>query len=313
MGTRDNYETITRVIQAFAGSRTWKQADLARHVGVQTPALRRILNSLQLASMPLDKQDEHPHVFWSVPRHWFPGGVVFDADDWPVLVHAVLRIAHEQRRDKLLRRLLAGRRSPGLGENGLERLNQAIAATPFTDEEHEKVLLIEQSILEQVPVSMHYYSNKGQLGWRVISPQKLITEPHGRVVGFCHTNNELKWFRIDNIQRARLDRAQARKEADPEAVDAFLNSSVDGYHDGTDDVLAFRVRAPESSWVRGNLLAGMSIDPESPTGELRIVTRGAALVVARYVAGLGGAAAAEGEQLRALVRQLAAEAIEANG
>ena len=33
MGTRDNYETITRVMQAFVARRTWQQAELSRHVG----------------------------------------------------------------------------------------------------------------------------------------------------------------------------------------------------------------------------------------------------------------------------------------
>ena len=40
MGTRDNYETVTRVMQAFVAQRTWPQAELARHVDVQPQALR---------------------------------------------------------------------------------------------------------------------------------------------------------------------------------------------------------------------------------------------------------------------------------
>lgn len=313
MGARDNYETVTRVIQAFAGNHTWKQAELARHVGVQPRALRTLLYSLAESGMPLEQQQEHPHVYWSVPGHWFPGGVVFDMDDWQVLIHAVLRIADPDRRKKLLSRLLAGRHVGIALAAGAERLHQAVAAAPATAEEHETLLLIEQSILNQVALSVHYYSSsRGQLAWRVISPQKVITEPHGRIVAYCHSNDALRWFRIDNIQRAKLETSVPRKEAPPEEVDAFIASSVDGFRDGTVQELAFRVRSPESVWVRRNLLPGMTIDTESHETGLRVVARGAELVVARFIVGLGGAGVAEGPNLRALVRELAEAAAKAN-
>jgi predicted DNA-binding transcriptional regulator YafY len=313
MGSRDNYETVTRVIQAFAGCRTWKQAELAKHVGIQARALRRLLLSLRESGMPLDKDEEHPHVYWSVPPHWFPGGVIFVIEDWQVLVHAVLRIADPKRRQKLLGRLLAGRRALIPAASGVERLNQAVAAAPLTAEEHEMLLLVEQSLLEQVPLSIQYYSaSRGELARRVISPQKLITEPHGRIAAFCHINKQLRWFRLDNIQRGHLERGQPRQEAQPEELDAFLASSVDGFRDGSEEKLAFRVRSPESSWVKGNLLPGMSIDQDAGGEGLRVVARGGMLVVARYIAGLGGLAVAEGEALKSLVRQLAEAAARAN-
>lgn len=313
MGVRDNYESITRVVQAFAGQRTWQQAELARHIGVQPRSLRQLLISLSDSGMPLEKEEEHPHVYWSVPAHWFPGGVIFDIEDWQVLVHAVLRISDTKRRAKLLGRLLAGRQARESTAIRVEKLNKAVAATPFTAQEYEIQLLIEQSILEETPLSIHYYSaSKGQLTWRTISPQKLITEPHGRIAAYCHVNNALRWFRIDNIQRAQLERDQLRKEASAMELDSFLSSSVDGYRDGTDEDLAFRVRRPESTWVRGNLLPGMTTDMDARGDGIRIVARGAALVVARYVVGLGGAAVAEGDALKALVRQLAEAAGDAN-
>jgi len=175
------------------------------------------------------------------------------------------------------------------------------------------LLLVEQSLLDEVPLSIHYYSaSSGQLAWRVISPQKLITEPHGRIAAFCHINKQLRWFRLDNIQRAHLERGQPRQEATPEELDAFLGSSVDGFRDGSEEELAFRVRSPESSWVRRNLLSGMTIDHESGGDGLRVVARGGALVLARYIVGLGGLAVAEGEPLKSLVRQIAAAAAQAN-
>jgi len=99
---------------------------------------------------------------------------------------------------------------------------------------------------------------------------------------------------------------QRRPQAD---LDAFLASSVDGYNDGTDEPLRFQVRVPECAWVRGNLLPGMAIEKDSHGDGITVVAHGAALVVARYVVGLGGAARAEGESLK----QLAEAATEANG
>lgn len=313
MGTRDNYETVTRVMQAFVAQRTWKQAELAREVGVQPRALRALLTSLAASGMPLDKEEEHPHVYWSVAAHWFPGGVIFDLNDWQVLVHAVLRVADKERRKLLLQRLLSGRRTVGTSPAAVDRLNQAVVAAPLTHEEHEKLLTIEQSLLEGLPLAIHYYSaSKGQLTWRVISPQRVFTEPQGRIAAYCHINKALRWFRVDNIQRARIEHNESRVDVPTAELDSFLSSSVDGYRDGTQDELRFTVRSPESAWVRSNLLEGMTIGPHTESGAISVMARGAALVVARYIVGLGGAAVAEGEPLRALVRQLAAAASEAN-
>lgn len=263
--------------------------------------------------MPLEKQEEHPHVYWSVPAHWFPGGVVFDADDWSVLVHAVLRVADPRRRERLLTRLLAGRRSPVASADGIERLHRAVAATPFSADEHEMVLLVERSVLEDRALSIYYYSaSKGQLAWRTISPQRMVVEPFGRVAAYCHANKTLRWFRIGNIQRARLDDEQKRVHVPEPELDAFIETSVNGYSDGTDEELAFRVKPPESGWVRSNLLPGMTIDTTARGGELRVVARGAALVVARFIVGLGGAGVAEGTVLRSLVRKLASDAMAGN-
>ena len=312
MGTRDNYESVTRAIQAFASQHTWQQAELARRVGIGTPALRRLLLNLMESGMPLEKDDEHPHVYWSVPRHWFPGGVFFDVEDWEVLVHAVLRIGDDVRRAKLLGRLLSGRTAMGKVQDGVERLNQSVMGAPLTSEEQGTILLIEQSLLLNRPLSINYYSTSaGRLRWRVVTPQRLIVEPHRRLVAYCHDNQELRWFRVDNIQRALLAEERIATAVPPEDVERYIASSPDGFHDGSNQELAFTVKQPTASWIAGNLLPGMRIERED-RGVLRVVTRGGALVVARFIVGLGGDGTAESKQLRALVCDLATAACEAN-
>lgn len=312
MGARDSFESVTKVMQAFAGLRTWRQADLARRVGLEPRALRKLLLSLWSSGMPLEKEEEHPHVYWSVPQHWYPGGVFFDLEDWDVLVDAVLRISDKPKRSKLLSRLLTGRRIVGASEGGVERLQQVVVGVPMAQHEQEAALLVQKSVLEGAGLGIHYYSvSRGQLGWRTVSAQRLLVEPHARLVAFCHKNQCLRWFRLDNIQKAQVESGQSRVDVADSEVDAFIAASPDGYNDGRSDDFAFIVRPPASAWVRGNLLPGMQAT-DAPDQAIRVVTRGGAIVVARFIAGLGGDAIAEGAQLRALVHQLAQGAAEAH-
>lgn len=308
MGTRSHYESVTRVVQAFVARSTWTQAELARQIGVESRAVKRLLASLAASGMPLERDEDHPHVFWSVPKKWFPGGVFFDEEDWEVLVHVVLLIKDERRRTKLMGRLLSGRNLV----DGAERLTLGVVGTVLTSEEQETVLLVERSFLEDRPLHIRYFSgSSGQLRDRLISPQRLVTEPRSRLAAYCHENNELRWFRIDNIERAGIEPNTKRHAVDQYKVDSFVASSVDGFQDGSEVELAFVVDGPATNWVRGNLLPGMRVESQSGK-KLRVVANGGAVVVARFVAGLGGAAVAEGAALRQLVRDTAQKSIKAH-
>ena len=63
MGQRSNTETIVAILKAFLDKRTWKQADLARHIGVQAATIHKRLMELRAAGIPLHDEKEHPHVF----------------------------------------------------------------------------------------------------------------------------------------------------------------------------------------------------------------------------------------------------------
>lgn len=83
MGQRGTTETVIGIYQAFLARRTWKQAELARELGVSTEAVRRVLLELLEKGMPLERQEDPPQVFWSVPKSWFPGSVLFKQDEVP--------------------------------------------------------------------------------------------------------------------------------------------------------------------------------------------------------------------------------------
>jgi predicted DNA-binding transcriptional regulator YafY len=314
MGAKNAYETIARVVQAFAESRTWKQAELARRVEVTSSRISKILQELATAGMPLEREEEPPQVYWSVPTHWFPGGVVFSEEDWPILVHVIARISDERRRKRLLGRLVEGRVGRGVEIGALDRLERAVAATPLSDQEHALILQVEGALMAGRPLRIYYFSTSGgTLEWRLITPVRVQTEPRARIAAVCHRSNSLKWFRVDNVQRAEVASQESPAQFDAEAVEHFVSTSVDGFNDGTKDLYAFVVRLPEGYWVKRNLLSGMKVDENAESKEsFRVIAQGAALVVARFVCGLGGAATAEGDPLKALVRKIAEETLSSN-
>jgi hypothetical protein len=82
VGQRSSTETVVAIVQAFLRRRTWSQAELARDVGIAVPALRKRLVELTASGFPLERDEDHPHVFWSVPRDWFPSRATCSWRTW---------------------------------------------------------------------------------------------------------------------------------------------------------------------------------------------------------------------------------------
>jgi predicted transcriptional regulator len=68
MGRRSRTETVVEVVLAFHAQGTWSQAALARHVGLTTPSLRKLLTEMATSGLTLEREEDPPHVYWSVPR-----------------------------------------------------------------------------------------------------------------------------------------------------------------------------------------------------------------------------------------------------
>lgn len=61
MGQRSASETVVRIFMAFLSSPTWRQPDeLARHAGISVNGLRRRLDELTAAGVPLERSEESP-------------------------------------------------------------------------------------------------------------------------------------------------------------------------------------------------------------------------------------------------------------
>jgi predicted DNA-binding transcriptional regulator YafY len=305
VGTRSASETIVAILKAFLDQRTWKQAELARHVGVQSSVVQRRLSELQQSGQPLHSERDHPHVYWSVPKSWFPGGVLFSGEQLTELFRQVSRMPKSSRREQLVATLL---------QYLPDRKATAGNIVPFeTSPREERYLpIIEDAASGTAALRFSYFSaSRGKESTRHASVQRVLPGPPARFVAICHRSGELKWFRIANVTDAKIDPSEAYRTGEPSAIDAYLRQSLDGFHSGgVAEAHVFSVRDPEARWVARNLLDEMSCE-EEPSG-IRVTARTSALDrLARYVVALGGSATPLTAALRAEVRALAQGALAA--
>jgi hypothetical protein len=115
---------------------------------------------------------------------------------------------------------------------------------------------------------------------------------------------------VSNVLEARLDKGERHRAIEPEALRRFDEESFGGFrHDGPAVACAFFVRDEEASWVARNL-PDEHITGETVAGGVRFrITTSAVGVLARFVAGLGGAAIAETPELADAVREIARGAL----
>jgi predicted DNA-binding transcriptional regulator YafY len=138
--------------------------------------------------------------------------------------------------------------------------------------------------------------------------QRVLVGPPTRFLAWCHTQNALRWFRLDYAASLSSDESAVFHDVEDDVVDSMVNESVDGFHGRGRARIAFFVRDPDARWVANNLpegLSGASVD-----GGFLVETETAGLLpVARFVVGLGGAAECRSPELAALVRELAEGAL----
>jgi predicted DNA-binding transcriptional regulator YafY len=282
VGQRSNTETIVAILKAFLDTRTWKQADLARRIEIQPATLHKRLVELQASGIPLTSERDHPHVFWSVPKSWYPGGVLLTSEQVTEVFRQLSRIPSGKARNQLLESIL--RYLPAHD-------SAAIIPAETTAREEQYLPIIEDSANEKVALRFRYLTvTRGKESTRHASVHRVLVGPPARFLATCHRTDELKWFRVENLSDARLDAKEAFRPADPKTVDAHLRASIDGFHGGGPAVKhAFFVSDPDARWVARNLLDGM--DCEEVPGGIRVsLETSAPKRLAGFVVGLGAAA-----------------------
>ncbi len=306
MGTRSSTETVAALLKAFLDQRTWKQADLARHVGVAPATIHKRLLELSATGIPLSSEKEHPHVYWSVPRSWYPGGVLLSDAQITELLRLLARLPKSKARDQVLEHLLAFLPARPAAP--------AVLVTPETTAREEQHLpVLEDAASRRVALRFRYFTaHRGTEGSRHASVQRVLLGPPARFVAVCHRDGALKWFRVENMSDARLDEAEPFRPASAGSVETYMRASLDGFHEGGEAAThVFFVSDPEARWVARNLLEEMR--SEEVPGGIRVTVQTAGVNrLARYVVGLGGAARAMTEELRKEAAAVAAAAVRAH-
>jgi len=294
------------VYQAFLQRRTWSQASLARELEVSVETLRRVLVELQSQGMPVHRDEDHPQVYWSVGKDWYPGSVLFKRDEVPELLRQLRRVPRGAGRRRMLDLVLD--RLPGI------EANSPTVITHEPSPQEEQYLSVVEDSSARVSLWMKYYTaSRGDVGERHASVHRVHAGPPTRFIATCHRSGTLKTFRVDGILWARLDPNEPFREASEADVDAYDKASLDGFNEGgSPRSFSFLVRNPEARWVKNNLLTGMRAETLTDGERITIETT-AILRLARFVVALGGAAAPETPSLAAAVADLARGALASAG
>ena len=313
MGQRSNTETLAAILKAFLDQRTWKQAELARHIDVQAATIKKQLEELQTCGVPLTSEREHPHVYWSVPKSWFPGGILFTGEQVTDLFRQLSRLPKSKARNQLIEtvlKFLPAGRGAGTGLIGASKV--VPAAT--TEREEQFLPVIEDAAHGKVTLRFRYFTaTRGTESFRHASVHRVTPGPPARFLGMCHRTGELKRFRVESVSDAKLDAAEAFRDVPEETVDAYVRGSLDGFHQGGQPLEhSFFVSNPDARWVARNLLEDMR--SEDVPGGIRIRLETTAVQrLARFVVGLGGAAKPLSPALASEVALLARGALDSIG
>lgn len=291
---------------AFVEKRTWTQADLARRLQTRTETVRRQLGDLQQAGFKLEREEEHPHVYWSVPNNWFPGVLAFQKDELPDLLRLLGRTPNGKLRDRIQAMLVER-----LGNFGgaASTFDAHAVRTPGVDADDERTLaLLEDAAGSKTVAKIRYFSaSRRDEGQRHVSVHRIDLGPAAQFVATCHRSGGLKRFRVSNVSSVQLDASEPFRACAAGELQQLDADSLAGFRgEGPAIATAFVVREPEATWVARTLPDARIVASPEPGGGTRFsVTTTAVAQLARFVVGLGAAARAETPELSAQVRALA--------
>jgi predicted DNA-binding transcriptional regulator YafY len=312
MGRRGSTETATDVMLAFLQRATWSQAELARHVGVHRKTLVRHLTDLQQAGMRLVRDEDPPHVYWTVSKAWYPGAVWFRQAEVPSLIRVLERSPQSQVRDRLLRHISgapARGKAPAADDAHAEAKGAHVVTRSLSPEEETWMSVMQEAVEEQRAVYVRYFTaSRGDLSARHLSVQRVFIEMR-KLIARCHRDARLKWFCLDRVLAARIDQNEPYVQCSTVDVDMYAKESVDGYHSGSPAIqCAFWVSDPDARWVKEHLPLGCDVEHREG-GLIFSATTAGLLPLARFLVGLGGAVRVLTPELKNLVGDLAAGAL----
>jgi hypothetical protein len=152
MGQRSNTETLFGIIAAFVEKKTWRQDELAKQLETSSETVRKYLNELRAGGFNFERDEEHPHVFWSVPRNWFPGVLAFKADEVKDLLRLISRSPSGELRDRVIETTAARLAGAGVGAKSSLPGDPASTIQPpeITADEERWLAILEDAALQGV-------------------------------------------------------------------------------------------------------------------------------------------------------------------
>lgn len=309
VGQRSATETLFGIIAAFIEKRTWTQADLARRLETRPETIRKRLLELVEGGFQLEREDDHPHVYWSVPKNWFPGALVFKPDEVGDLLRLMARAPRGKLRDEQLALVVS--RLANLGHTRAAFDPEAVRPPEVRADEERWLSVIEDAAARRTAVKMRYFTaSRRTESWRHVSVHRIDLGARPHFIATCHNAGALRRFRLSGVSDARLDPAEPFRSATKKELDRFDRESFGGFHaDGPVVSCAFVVRDEEAAWVARNLPEGTIAQERRERGVLFRVETTAVSALARYVVGLGAAATPETPELAEQVRALATGAL----
>jgi len=303
MGRRAAHESVVAILAAFLRKKEWRQVELAESVGVEPRALRRCLETMITAGIPIEHKPAPPHVRWLLPESWLPEAVALSKSDAKLAGQFLSRLKPSSERDDLLKKLL-GPSAPSMARADRE------------DRAPSVLRRLEDARREATPVRLTYRSLSARPDasptTRSVSVHHIEYGHHERLVGVERGSAHLKVYRVDRVTHVELDPSGIFRTVAKDQLDAFIRASIDGFHGGgAIETHAFVVRQPEAAWVRTNLPVEDAKVEEQADGIRVEIATAAPDVLARFVVGLGGAARAETDALRERVVAIAAAALAA--
>jgi predicted DNA-binding transcriptional regulator YafY len=303
LGQKGADDTVAAIFVALLERRTWRQSELARHVGVRADRVRRVLSHLQTRGIPVERQEDHPHVYWSVPREWFPGGVALTRAEAAAMRRLVGRLEPQDSRDALMQKLI--------GDPTATPLHSGVDPGPRLPD--DRILDATEDALRRGAACELRYDGENGVQTRTVTPHRLVLRPRPRMVASCHWAGELRWFRLDRIMNVREAPEVEAISVSMTEVDQFVADSVDGFRrpaKGGD--VWFEVRGRDARWVKLNLPTGARATDVA--GGIVVRARATGLIpLARFCVGLGSALAEVSPPLAEAIAQLATESLQAVG
>lgn len=308
MGQKSSTETLFKIVAAFIDQPTWSQADLARRVETTTETVRKRLVELQEAGWKLEVETDRPHVYWSVPKGWMPGALVFNASEAKEVLRLIGRSPKSALRDRVID--LALKRLARTDTSATFK-REAVEPPEMTEDEERWLHVLEDAARENVTVKMRYFTaSRGKESWRHASVHRVDTGPRPQFIATCHIAGGLRRFRVSNVLDVKPAPGEPHRSATAAAITKFDRESFGGYRDvGPVVRCAFWVRDPEAVWVAKNLPDANIASEPAPGGTRFSIETAAVSALARFVAGLGEIARPETPELKSEIRTIARAAL----